>query len=81
MFSRLGIDGLGPKGTQRIQAMAMNAGIRTPVSTNYAMILGGLKVGVSPLDMAHAYETFADGRPQGLQLGARRAGRRTDWNR
>jgi penicillin-binding protein 1A len=25
------------------------------------MILGGLKVGVSPLDMAHAYETFADG--------------------
>jgi penicillin-binding protein 1A len=25
------------------------------------MILGGLKVGVSPLDMAHAYETFAEG--------------------
>ena len=25
------------------------------------MILGGLKVGVSPLDMAHAYETFATG--------------------
>jgi penicillin-binding protein 1A len=25
------------------------------------MILGGLTVGVSPLDMAHAYETFADG--------------------
>ena len=28
---------------------------------NYAMILGGLKIGVSPLDMAHAYETFAEG--------------------
>ena len=61
VFSRLGIDGLGPRGTQRIQTMAVNAGIRTPVSTNYAMILGGLKVGVSPLDMAHAYETFAEG--------------------
>ena len=36
-------------------------GIRTPVSHNLAMTLGGLKEGVSPLDMAHAYETFADG--------------------
>ena len=31
------------------------------VSTNYAMTLGGLKQGVTPLDMAHAYETFASG--------------------
>ena len=61
VFARLGIQGLGRSGTKLIQAMAVNAGIRTPVSTNYAMILGGLKVGVSPLDMAHAYETFADG--------------------
>ncbi len=29
--------------------------------TNYAMIIGGLKTGVSTLDMAHAYETFATG--------------------
>ncbi len=36
-------------------------GIRSPVSNNYAMILGGLRIGVSPLDMAHAYETFATG--------------------
>ena len=36
-------------------------GVRTPVSTNAAMTLGGLKQGVSPLDMAHAYETFAEG--------------------
>ena len=41
--------------------MATKMGIRTPVSTNPAMIIGGLKVGVSPLDMAHAYETFATG--------------------
>jgi penicillin-binding protein 1A len=61
VFSRLGIQGLGRNGTSRIARMARRAGIRTPVSTNYAMILGGLRVGVSPLDMAHAYETFADG--------------------
>ena len=36
-------------------------GIRTPVSTNIAMTLGGLKQGVTPLDMAHAYETLASG--------------------
>ena len=48
-------------GTRKIAAFAHRAGIRTPVSHNYAMILGGLKVGVSPLDMAHAYETFAEG--------------------
>jgi penicillin-binding protein 1A len=41
--------------------MAKRMGIRSPVSNNYAMILGGLRVGVSPLDMAHAYETFATG--------------------
>ena len=38
-------------------------GVRTPVSSNLAMTLGGLKQGVTPLDMAHAYSTFAqDGR-------------------
>jgi penicillin-binding protein 1A len=36
-------------------------GIRTPVSSNYAITLGGLKHGVTPLDLAHAYETFATG--------------------
>jgi penicillin-binding protein 1A len=36
-------------------------GIRTPVSSNYAMTLGGLREGVTPLDLAHAYLTFASG--------------------
>jgi penicillin-binding protein 1A len=36
-------------------------GIRSPISNNYAMILGGLRTGVTPLDMAHAYETLATG--------------------
>ena len=48
-------------GTSRIKRLANAMGIRSPVSNNYAMILGGLREGVSPLDMAHAYETFATG--------------------
>jgi len=48
-------------GTRRIAAMAERMGIRTPVSTNYAMTLGGLRRGVTPLDLAHAYETLATG--------------------
>jgi penicillin-binding protein 1A len=57
VFSQVGIH----VGTKRIARVARRMGIRSPLSTNYAMILGGLKVGVSPLDMAHAYETFATG--------------------
>jgi penicillin-binding protein 1A len=48
-------------GTRKIARVARRLGIRTPISTNYAMILGGLRNGVTPLDMAHAYETFATG--------------------
>jgi penicillin-binding protein 1A len=48
-------------GTQRIARLAHRMGITTPISTNPAMTIGGLKVGVTPLDMAHAYETIAHG--------------------
>jgi penicillin-binding protein 1A len=48
-------------GTKNIAKMAHAMGIRTPVSTNPAMIIGGLNTGVSALDMAHAYETVATG--------------------
>jgi penicillin-binding protein 1A len=48
-------------GTKRIARMAHMMGIRSPISTNPSMIIGGLKTGVSALDMAHAYETFATG--------------------
>ncbi len=46
-------------GTKKVARLAERMGIRTNVSTNYAMTLGGLKQGVTPLDMAHAYQTFA----------------------
>ena len=62
-------------GTKRIARTAERMGIRTPVSSNYAITLGGLRQGVTPLDMAHAYQTFATG---GLlvsgSLGASRRG-------
>jgi penicillin-binding protein 1A len=46
-------------GTKRIALLAHRMGITTPLSTNPAMTIGGLTVGVTPLDMAHAYETIA----------------------
>jgi penicillin-binding protein 1A len=48
-------------GTTHIAKLAHAMGITTPLSTNAAMTIGGLKVGVTPLDMAHAYETIAHG--------------------
>ncbi len=57
VFAQLGIQ----IGTRRIARLAERMGIRTNVSTNWAMTLGGLEEGVTPLDMAHAYETFASG--------------------
>jgi penicillin-binding protein 1A len=57
VFAQVGIK----IGTRKIARLAERMGIRSNVSTNWAMTLGGLKEGVSPLDMAHAYETFASG--------------------
>jgi penicillin-binding protein 1A len=48
-------------GTTRIANLAHRMGITTPISTNPAMTIGGLKIGVTPLDMAHSYETIAHG--------------------
>ncbi|HWH95339.1 MAG TPA: transglycosylase domain-containing protein [Baekduia sp.] len=57
VFAQLGIK----VGTKKVARLAERMGIRTPVSSNLAMTLGGLHEGVTPLDMAHAYETFAAG--------------------
>jgi penicillin-binding protein 1A len=57
VFAQVGMD----VGTNQIKKFARKMGIRTPISTNPAMILGGLSIGVSALDMAHAYETVATG--------------------
>jgi penicillin-binding protein 1A len=55
VYAELGLK-LGPR---KVAAMARRLGVRTRVSHNAANALGGLKEGVTPLDMAHAYETFA----------------------
>jgi penicillin-binding protein 1A len=57
VYAELGLK-LGPG---KVARMARRLGIRSPVSHNAANALGGLKEGVTPLDMAHAYETFATG--------------------
>jgi penicillin-binding protein 1A len=48
-------------GLRRVARTAQDLGIRTPVSSNLAMPLGGLKAGVTVLDMAHAYSSLAEG--------------------
>ncbi|HEX8744832.1 MAG TPA: transglycosylase domain-containing protein [Thermoleophilaceae bacterium] len=47
-------------GRKKVAKMAEEMGIRTPLSTNPAMLLGGLKEGVTPLEMAFAYSTIAN---------------------
>jgi penicillin-binding protein 1A len=52
---------LGMKvGRGRVARLAQRMGIRTKLSTNPAMLLGGLKEGVTPLEMAYAYSTIAN---------------------
>jgi len=59
VFAQLGTE---PQvGTAAIAKYAHLMGIRSPISRNPAMVLGGLKTGVSALDMAHAYSTAANG--------------------
>jgi penicillin-binding protein 1A len=62
-------------GFDKIARMARAMGIRSHVSTNPAITLGGLDEGVTVLDMAHAYETFAmRGRRIEGSLGAANGG-------
>ena len=56
VFAELGME-VKPK---RVARLAMDMGIRTDLSTNPAMLLGGLTEGVTPLEMAYAYSTLAN---------------------
>jgi penicillin-binding protein 1A len=56
VFAELGLK----VGTKRIARLARRMGIRTKLSTNPAMTLGGLKEGVTPLEMAYAYSAIAN---------------------
>jgi penicillin-binding protein 1A len=56
VFAQLGMK-VRPK---RVAALAEKMGIRTKLSTNPSMLLGGLTEGVTPLEMAYAYSTIAN---------------------
>jgi penicillin-binding protein 1A len=56
VYAEIGMK-LGPK---KVAREAREMGIRTRLSTNPSMLLGGLKEGVTPLEMAYAYSTIAN---------------------
>jgi penicillin-binding protein 1A len=56
VFAELGMQ-VKPR---RVARVARRMGIRTELSTNPAMLLGGLEEGVTPLEMAYAYSTIAN---------------------
>ncbi|MDP9294407.1 MAG: transglycosylase domain-containing protein, partial [Actinomycetota bacterium] len=48
-------------GPEEVKRTAYDLGIKTHLNGYYAEGLGGLRLGVSPLEMANAYATIADG--------------------
>ncbi len=48
-------------GPEEVKRTAYDMGIKTHLNGYYAEGLGGLRLGVSPLEMANAYATIADG--------------------
>ncbi len=64
IFAALALEGLKGKTvedrTRSIAATIHKAGYEDPISTNPAMVLGGLKEGVSPLGWAYAYSTIGN---------------------
>jgi len=57
VFAQLVVD-LGPT---KMDAIAHEMGITSPLDGNPAEVIGGLRVGVTPLEMADAYATLANG--------------------
>jgi penicillin-binding protein 1A len=64
IYAQLALEGLKGKNyrqrTRSIAATIHAMGYTDPISTNPAMVLGGLKEGVTPLGWAYAYSTIAN---------------------
>jgi penicillin-binding protein 1A len=64
IYAQLGLEGLEGKTvddrTRSIAATIHRAGYGDPISTNPAMVLGGLKEGATPLGWAYAYTTIGN---------------------
>ena len=56
-------------GPERVVKVASKMGIVTPLEADPAIALGGLKTGVSPLEMASAYGTIANGGYRAVPTG------------
>jgi penicillin-binding protein 1A len=65
IYAQLGLEGLKGKTiqdrTRSIAATIHKMGYADPVSTNPAMVLGGLSEGVTPMGWTYAYSTIANG--------------------
>jgi penicillin-binding protein 1A len=57
VYAQLGVD----VGMTNVSAMAHAMGITSPLDSNPSEAIGGLRIGVSPLQMADAYSTIANG--------------------
>jgi penicillin-binding protein 1A len=57
VFAQLAVD----LGMDKFDAMAHAMGITSPLDGNPSEVIGGLRVGVTPLEMADAYSTIANG--------------------
>jgi penicillin-binding protein 1A len=57
VFAQLAAD----LGWKKLDATAHAMGITSPLDGNPAEVIGGLRIGVTPLEMADAYATLADG--------------------
>jgi len=64
IYAQLGLEGLNGKTVQdrthSIAGTIHKLGYADPISTNPAMVLGGLTVGVTPLGWTYAYSTIAN---------------------
>jgi len=64
IYAALGLEGLKGKTVQQrtrsIASTVHKAGYDDPISTNPAMVLGGLKEGATPLGWAYAYSTIGN---------------------
>jgi penicillin-binding protein 1A len=59
VYAQVGLETIDG-GTRAIARTAHKLGVQTHLSTNPAMVLGGLKEGVTPLEWAYAFTTLAN---------------------
>lgn len=59
VYAQVGLESI-EGGTRAIAGTAHKLGVQTKLSTNPAMVLGGLKEGVTPLEWTYAFSTLAN---------------------